>query len=66
MEREITPKESAIRLGVNLSHLYALLWAGKLKGERRGGRWFVPESAVAERLRVSRVNRDPGKTKRGA
>lgn len=66
MEREITTKEAAIRLGVNLSHLYALLWAGKLKGERRSGRWFVPESAVADRLRVGRVKRTAGKPKRGA
>ena len=50
-ENELTPVEAARRLGIGLDYLYALLWTGKLKGQKVEGRWQVPAAEVEARLR---------------
>lgn len=50
----IPPREAAMRLGLRLDSVYALLWAGKLKGQKREGRWHVAVRAVEERLQARR------------
>ncbi len=49
---EISPRKAAQRLGVTLSHLYHLLWAGKLPATRQEGRWCIPTTAVEARLKA--------------
>lgn len=49
---EISPRKAAQCLGVTLSHLYHLLWAGKLSARRQDGRWLIPAAAVAARLKA--------------
>jgi excisionase family DNA binding protein len=48
--RELSAREAARRLGVGLSHLYQLLWAGKMPGRKENGEWLIPERAVEARL----------------
>ena len=47
----LSPREAAIRLGITLNAVYALLWAGKLPAKRSDNRWQIYASAVEERLR---------------
>ena len=47
---ELTPKQAAQRLGICLDSVYSLLWAGKLEGQRRDGRWYISTAAVEQRL----------------
>ncbi len=47
----LTSREAAIRLGVSLHHLYELLWEKKISARKKGGRWFVLESAIQKRLK---------------
>ena len=49
-EREISVAEAARKLGVTLTHLYALLWAAKLKGRKVERQWRVSVDAVEARL----------------
>ena len=48
--KEITARKAARRLGLRLDSLYALLWAGKLPGRKKEGRWVIPTAAVEARL----------------
>jgi excisionase family DNA binding protein len=47
----LTPREAAVKLGISLNAVYALLWAGKLHANRAENRWQIPSSEVEERLR---------------
>jgi excisionase family DNA binding protein len=49
---EISAREAAKRLGVGLSHVYQLLWAGKIPARKRDGAWCIPGDAVEARLRT--------------
>jgi excisionase family DNA binding protein len=49
---EISAREAAKRLGVGLSHLYQLLWTGKIPAQKRDGAWRIPAEAVEVRLRT--------------
>ena len=51
-EREISVAEAARRLGVALTYVYSLLWAGKLQGRKAGKRWRIRAEAVEARLKL--------------
>ena len=53
---EISAREAAKRLGVGLSHLYQLLWAGKIPAQKRDGAWLIPSDAVESRLLTRLAN----------
>ena len=61
----LTVREAALRLGIDLNYAYTLLWSGKLKGEKSGGRWVIAEASVADRERQRKDN-DNGWQKRKA
>jgi helix-turn-helix protein len=56
-ESEVSPRQAAQRLGVRLGCVYALLWDGVLKGEKRDGRWFILLSSIESRLQQNRASR---------
>lgn len=49
-EQEISVSEAARRLGVALSYVYSLLWAGKLKARKVNRQWRIAIDAVEARL----------------
>ncbi len=55
---EVGVAEAARRLGVGLTHVYGLIWAGKLQGKKSGGTWLVPIAAIEERLRLRQSSLD--------
>ena len=52
IENPITPVEAACRLGMQLDAAYRLIWVGKLRGQKAGGKWLVDPASVAERLKA--------------
>lgn len=50
--KEMSARAAAVRLGLRLDSLYALIWAGKLEAHKLDGRWRVLASAVDARLRA--------------
>ncbi len=50
-EQEISVSEAARRLGVALTYVYSLLWAGKLKARKVNRQWRISADAVAARLK---------------
>jgi hypothetical protein len=48
----LSPREAAIRLGISLNAIYALLWAGKLQGRKEDNQWQVSADAVAARIKA--------------
>jgi excisionase family DNA binding protein len=52
MENTITVPEAARRSGVMVHYVYGLLASGRLKGEKRDGRWLIDE-ADFERWRAA-------------
>ena len=51
-EAQMTPRQAALRLDQHLSYVYQLLYAGKLAGTMRDGRWLIPAEAVDVRLKA--------------
>ena len=51
-EREITVAEAARRLGVALTYVYSLLWAGKLEARKVNRQWRISAEAVETRLKA--------------
>ena len=51
-EKFLTPRQTAVALGIRLDATYALIWAGKLEAEKRDGRWLIPKQAVEQRIRA--------------
>jgi excisionase family DNA binding protein len=51
-EREISVAEAARRLGVALTYVYSLLWAGKLKARKVSRQWRISAEAVKSRLKA--------------
>jgi excisionase family DNA binding protein len=43
--------EAARKLGYTLGYVYDLLYAGRLKADKVGGRWQIPVAEVEARLR---------------
>jgi excisionase family DNA binding protein len=50
----LTAREAAQQLGIRLDTMYSLIWARKLRAEKREGAWKVPAEAVKERLKARR------------
>ena len=42
----ITVREFSRRFSRHIQNVYALLWAAKLPGIRRGGRWYIDLSML--------------------
>jgi excisionase family DNA binding protein len=51
-QSEISVAEAARRLGVALTYVYSLVWAGKLPGQKVNGRWKISETAIENRLKA--------------
>lgn len=52
MKKNLTPAQSARRLGITLDAIYRLIYAGKLAATKTGTRWFVREADVLARLKA--------------
>ena len=52
---EVNAIEAARTLGVGLDYLYSLLWTGKLSGQKVGGRWRIPLSAIEARVKAQKL-----------
>jgi hypothetical protein len=52
--KQMSPREVAGTLGLRLDSVYALLWAGRLPGNKRDGRWYVAADAVMKRLKAKK------------
>ena len=50
-DQEISVAEAARRLGVALTYVYSLLWAGKLTARKINRQWRISADAVADRLK---------------
>jgi excisionase family DNA binding protein len=46
----MTVREAANRLHVSLRQIYALIWDGRLDGQKVDGQWRISARAVEERL----------------
>ena len=55
-EPEISVAEAARRLGVTITYVYTLVWAGKLAARKENGRWLVSAEEVGERAREGQAN----------
>jgi excisionase family DNA binding protein len=51
-DREISVAEAARKLGMALTYVYSLVWAGKLKARKVNRRWRVSSDAVESRLKA--------------
>jgi hypothetical protein len=51
-KRAMSPRDAAQKLDLRLDTVYALLWAGRLRGQKREGRWYVAADSVTERLKA--------------
>jgi excisionase family DNA binding protein len=55
MESEtVTVPEAARRLGFTLKYVYDLLYSGRLKAEKKMGRWRIPTEEIEARLKARR------------
>jgi excisionase family DNA binding protein len=53
MERpNVSVPEAARRLGFTLKYVYDLLYSGRLKAEKKMGRWRIPIEEIEARLKV--------------
>jgi predicted site-specific integrase-resolvase len=50
-ERDLSPAETARKLGISLEYAYRQIWAGRLPANKREGRWYVPSSEVERRVK---------------
>jgi excisionase family DNA binding protein len=46
---EVTAREAARILKVNLQFLYQLIWSGKIAGRKVEGTWRIPKAVVEAR-----------------
>jgi excisionase family DNA binding protein len=51
-DQELTPAETARKLGITLDAVYRLVYAGKLPARKTGNRWVLPLAAVSARLKA--------------
>jgi len=50
--QNISVSEAARRLGFTLKYVYDLLYSGRLKAEKKMGRWSIPAEEIEARLRT--------------
>ena len=48
---EVSAREAAQILEVNLQFLYQLIWSGKLPGRKVAGTWRISKAAIEARLK---------------
>ena len=60
--RMVTLPMAAFRLELSYMQVYRMVLAGKLRGERRGSRWYVRSDDVE---RLKRCERDPNRETSG-
>ena len=60
--RFIPLADAAMRMGISWERAWRLLLRGVLRGEKRGGRWFVSETTVL--IQIARQNRQKAEAKR--
>jgi Helix-turn-helix domain len=53
---DLTVREAAQRLEIDLNYAYTLIWSGKLKGEKKNGRWVVSAASVRAREQLRKEN----------
>ncbi len=51
-KQDISVSEAARRLGVSITYVYSLLWAGKLKASKVNREWRISADAVESRLKA--------------
>jgi excisionase family DNA binding protein len=49
-EEPLSVAESARQMKTTISYVYDLLWAGRLVGNKVGGKWQVSAASVRERI----------------
>ena len=52
--KQFKVSEAAREMKITLDATYRLLYAGKLEGTKKDGRWVIEQAAVEERLRQKR------------
>ncbi len=45
-----SPREAAKQLGISLNATYSALWTGRLRAEKRDGKWSIPAKSIDEYL----------------
>ena len=55
-DREITVAEAARKLGVTITYLYSLLWAGKLKARKVNRQWRISSDSLEARVKQRSTN----------
>ncbi len=50
----ISPREAAKKLRISLNATYAAVWTGRLRAEKRDGKWLISVEAVEEHLQRRR------------
>lgn len=50
----VSVPEAARRLGFTLKYVYDLLYSGRLKAEKKLGRWRIPTEEIEARLKMRR------------
>lgn len=50
-EKTLTVSQAARKLGVAMSYVYALLWAGKLTANKINRQWHISAAAIEARLK---------------
>jgi excisionase family DNA binding protein len=55
--KEISAREAAVRLGLRLDSLYALIWAGKLQAHKLDGRWRISAAVIEGRMQAKESQR---------
>jgi excisionase family DNA binding protein len=51
-EIDVSVPEAARLLGVTMKYVYDLLYSGRLKAEKKMGRWRIPTEEIEARLKI--------------
>jgi excisionase family DNA binding protein len=51
-DERVSVPEAAKRLGFTLKYVYDLLYSGRLKAEKKMGRWRIPIEEIEARLKI--------------
>lgn len=51
-DESVSVPEAARRLGFTLKYVYDLLYSGRLKAEKKMGRWRIPTEEIEARLKM--------------
>ena len=51
-DERVSVPEAAKRLGFTLKYVYDLVYSGRLKAEKKMGRWRIPTEEIEARLKI--------------